>query len=153
MRTHFQTSIQFRVIGDPAPQGSKRLVRGNRMIEVSKKVGPWREAVQRAARAVFKDALGRSIEPQECPIALDVLFLFPRPRSVSVKRRPHHIVRPDLSKLLRSTEDAMTGVIYNDDAQIVQAMINKEYSDDGKSGAIITVLFFPETDQEQGKGR
>lgn len=40
--------IKFFVAGVPAPQGSKVLMRG-RMIESSKKLKPWREAVRQAA--------------------------------------------------------------------------------------------------------
>ena len=41
--------ITFEVYGQPAPQGSKRHVGGGRMIESSKAVAPWREAVKWAA--------------------------------------------------------------------------------------------------------
>src|ERR1700676_3259288 len=37
--------MKITVRGIPAPQGSKRHVGGGRMIEMSKAVGPWREAV------------------------------------------------------------------------------------------------------------
>jgi hypothetical protein len=43
------TLLRVDVYGLPAPQGSKRHVGGGRMIEASKKVGPWREAVVRAS--------------------------------------------------------------------------------------------------------
>ena len=36
-------------------------------------------------------------------------------------------MRPDLSKLIRATEDALTGIIYADDAQIVDIHAKKEY--------------------------
>jgi Holliday junction resolvase RusA-like endonuclease len=38
------------------------------------------------------------------------------------------IVRPDLTKLLRSTEDAMTGIVWHDDSQIVEQNIHRTYS-------------------------
>ena len=47
--------ITFHVSGTPAPQGSKRHVGGGRMIESSKKVEPWREAVARVASAHLLD--------------------------------------------------------------------------------------------------
>ena len=44
--------ITIRVVGIPAPQGSKTLTRWGAMIEASKKVKPWRTDVKEAALAV-----------------------------------------------------------------------------------------------------
>ena len=41
--------ITIRVVGIPAPQGSKTLTRWGAMIEASKKVKPWRTDVKEAA--------------------------------------------------------------------------------------------------------
>ena len=41
--------ITIRVVGIPAPQGSKTLTRYGAMIEASKKVKPWRTDVKEAA--------------------------------------------------------------------------------------------------------
>jgi crossover junction endodeoxyribonuclease RusA len=41
------------VRGIPAPQGSKRHVGGGRMIESSRAVGPWREAVRAETQRVM----------------------------------------------------------------------------------------------------
>lgn len=125
---------EFSVDGVPGPQGSKRHVGGGRMIESSAKVKPWRVSVEWRAKEAMA---GRS--PSFNPIYLDVTFYFPRPASVSVKKRPHHSVKPDLSKLVRSTEDAMTGIVYRDDAQICTMLIAKMYTDDGSSGALIKI--------------
>lgn len=45
--------------------------------------------------------------------------------------------RPDATKLFRSTEDAMTAVVWKDDAQIVIQEVRKEYST--RSGAYIEI--------------
>jgi Holliday junction resolvase RusA-like endonuclease len=36
-------------------------------------------------------------------------------------------VKPDLSKLVRATEDSFTGLLYADDAQIVETIARKHY--------------------------
>ena len=41
--------LEFRVVGIPAPQGSKTLTRYGALMESSKKVKPWRQDVIHAA--------------------------------------------------------------------------------------------------------
>lgn len=114
------------VFGTPAPQGSKNALpiykgRGkNRQFtgrvalqESSKKVKPWREAVHDAAR----QAAGPDWICLDGPLLAEFCFSFARGRTV---KRPHHTVYPDLSKIIRSTEDALTTAhIWKDDARVV----------------------------------
>lgn len=111
--------VQFDVVGVPAPQGSKRHVGGGRMVESSKKVGPWREAVAWAGREAMTGA-----DPLDGPLHLLATFRMPMPAS----RRKADRVRgwrwadrqPDLDKLLRSTLDGVTaGGVIVDDARVV----------------------------------
>jgi Holliday junction resolvase RusA-like endonuclease len=109
--------IEFTVYGLPAPQGSKRYVGNGVMIESSKKVKPWREAVKWAAREAM--AAAGITSPIDAPLVASMTFTMPRPKSAPKSRR-HADRKPDLSKLIRSTEDALTdaGLIV-DDARIV----------------------------------
>ena len=89
------------VYGVPAPQGSKRHVGGGRMIESSKKVGPWRKAV---VDACVKQNLGPYAI--EGPVAVYIVFTLHRPKAAKPLAYPDK--RPDLDKLIRSTFDALT---------------------------------------------
>lgn len=115
------TGVAFTVRGTPAPQGSKRHVGHGVMVESGgDKLRTWREDVKHAAVDAMNGAL-----PFDGPLELLVTFVLPRP--MSVKREYPH-VRPDLSKLVRSTEDAMTAAgVYRDDAQIVDMHVRKVY--------------------------
>lgn len=124
--------ICFFAAGRPAAQGSKRHVGGGRLIESSRQVGPWREIVRQAA---VEAMAGRP--PIEGPVYLVQVFALPRPKSHygtgrnsgQVKRgAPHRPpVRPDLDKLARAVGDALTGVCYRDDAQVVNLCAAKYY--------------------------
>ena len=127
----------------PAPQGSKRHVGKGIMIESCKAVKPWRNAVAEAA-------VQAGAYPLMGPISFDAEFIFPRPRShyrtgkKSDQLKPNapylHSVKPDVSKLQRSTEDALSGVAFQDDARIAQASLTKRYADEGElPGAVIVV--------------
>jgi Holliday junction resolvase RusA-like endonuclease len=117
--------IEIRVIGTPAPQGSKRHVGHGVMIESSKKVKPWREAVKWAVLALFSDPrMTRALVAG--PVSVEMIFTMPRPKSA--KRGAVPSSRPDLSKLVRSTEDALTDVgAWEDDARVVRCMAMKVF--------------------------
>jgi Holliday junction resolvase RusA-like endonuclease len=136
--------ISFVVSGMvPAPQGSKRHLGNGVMVESCKRVKPWRYLVLQAA-------LETGAAMIRGPVFLHVIFLLPRPKGHYGKRglRPSApawpAVRPDLSKLVRSTEDALSGVIWEDDSRVVQTTSTKLYCRDGQlPGAVISVSEAP----------
>lgn len=123
--------MKITVYGQPAPQGSKRGFVNRKtgaviLVESSDKVKPWREAVKYAAIEVRDGGL-----PLCGPLRVSMVFTFARPAGhfgsgknagqvrASAPPRPHG--RPDLSKLARSTEDALTDArAYEDDSRIVE---------------------------------
>lgn len=132
--------IVIRVFGLPAAQGSKRHVGRGIMVESSKALKPWREAVKHAALDV-RQHLFDIDHPHgtddgfwwalDGPLIADMIFTFRRPKSHYRTGRNAHLLRdaaptrpcspPDLSKLARSTEDALTDAgIWVDDARLVQ---------------------------------
>lgn len=116
--------MQIIVYGDPAPQGSKRAIRNQHTgrlhtVENSPKLVPWRQDVKFAAEAVLAE-LGRPPALMGA-VAVRMVFSFNRPKSVSRAKRPFPSAVPDLSKLCRSTEDAITASgVWGDDALVVE---------------------------------
>lgn len=112
--------ITIVVYGAPAPQGSKKfvgMVNGHGMMaESSKKVKPWRQDVKAAALAVRAGA-----EPIDGPVMVRMVFTVPKPGSAPKRKRTWPCKKPDVSKLARSTEDALTDAgIWKDDARVVE---------------------------------
>lgn len=120
-----------RVRGLPAPQGSKRHVGHGVMVESSKAVAPWREAV---VAACIEQGIADLHMLGAIEVRID--FLMPRPKSHYLSKglrtdAPFLVSRkPDIDKLARSTLDAITqaGVIA-DDAQIAVLSAVKHYSE------------------------
>ena len=114
-------SLTIIAYGSPAPQGSKKFVglaKSGRGIlaESSKKVRPWRQDVKAAALAVRDGA-----EPMDAPVRVRMVFTMPKPASAPKRKRTFPCRMPDLSKLARSTEDALTEAgIWRDDARVVE---------------------------------
>lgn len=72
------------------------------------------------------------LKPLAGPLHVIVRFIFKRPKSVSVKSRPFHTVKPDLSNTFKLVEDSGNGILWDDDSQIVGASIFKLYGDESK---------------------
>lgn len=130
-----RSEIFFNVYGDPAPQGSKRHVGNGRMIESSKKVGPWRIAV---AEAVAK-AVADSGDSSQFTGAVEVWAVYFLPRPATVKRI-WPIKPPDLDKLERGLWDAITKTgLWQDDSLVVRSHPEKVYADSRPAGASVMI--------------
>jgi len=122
----------IRIEGTPIPQGSKRAFRvGNRVVVTDQQgqaLGLYREAIARACRPSHPS-------PVHGPVAVNLAFMFVRPRGHYGKRglRPsapaQKITKPDVDKLVRAVLDAMTGVVFVDDAQVVSVQAAKWYAE------------------------
>ncbi len=116
--------IEFVVYGMPAPQGSKKFVGVNKagrgiMVESSAKVKPWRREVKVAAIKVRCNHA--MLAPLDGPLTVSMVFTLPKPASAPKKRRTWPDKMPDVSKLARSTEDALTDAgLWADDARVVE---------------------------------
>jgi crossover junction endodeoxyribonuclease RusA len=134
--------IEFFVPGSPVPAGSKKAFPihgrdGKLHVGVADMGGPrgqeWRAAIRLAASYALDGA------PAPVPLAgalkLSLWFMLPRPRDHVGKRGllpsapAHPTTRPDLLKLGRAVEDACTGILWRDDAQIVDEDLHKLYAD------------------------
>jgi Holliday junction resolvase RusA-like endonuclease len=129
------SGVSFIVLGPPAPAGSKQaFVRGGKAIvtDASKRSRPWKSRVSAAAQDAMNGA-----EPFDGPVLLRLTFTVKRPLShfkstgelgAAGIRKPWPTSRPDALKLARAVEDALTGIVYRDDAQIVLEAVSKHYA-------------------------
>lgn len=69
-----------------------------------------------AARQAYRGA------PLEGPIEIEVAFVLERPKNLCWKTKPMprewHTKKPDADNLVKSLADALTGILWRDDAQI-----------------------------------
>ena len=124
--------VSFHVRGLPVPQGSMRafLIKGKPVITAnSKGLAVWRQAVNHEAQQVASGLMTG-------PIAVELTFLMPKPKSAPKRKRIYATKRPDLDKLVRSVLDAITHVLIADDSQVVELHAHKDY---GPPGVHITV--------------
>ena len=60
--------------------------------------------------------------PVADPISIRLTFLMGKNG-----KSPHHTKRPDLDNLAKAVKDALKGIVYADDSQIVEAHLFKQY--------------------------
>jgi crossover junction endodeoxyribonuclease RusA len=135
----------FTVVGVPEKQGSMRAFAGKngrafiRQGDSAKqrtKLEDWRHAVAEGGRKALGDTPGPT---EEGPVTVAVSFLLPKPKSAPKwKRWP--TAKPDLDKLIRAVFDALTGVLFKDDSQVVSVTASKAYAVDCPAGADIQVV-------------
>lgn len=111
---------KFRVDGVPIPQGSMKVIHGRVIHSQGSALAAWRSSVSLSAKFA-------GYKPSEKPIAIEIDFYMPRPRTV---KRVFPTVPPDLDKLIRGVLDALTGIVYLDDSQVVDIRATKAYSPD-----------------------
>jgi Holliday junction resolvase RusA-like endonuclease len=139
------SAVAFTVFGQPAPAGSKTIGRGragNTFIrDSSKKSYPWKKDVAQAAGIAMQgDGL------LEGPLSLELVFHVPRPkghfgvRGLRPSAPAYPTVKPDVLKLARAVEDAMSGVVFRDDAQIVTEFLRKTYGEPARCEVRVTPI-------------
>lgn len=143
-------TVSFSVLGKPQPRGSKRAFMRPGMkfpiiTDDNPKGRPWMQAIAAVAREAMDN---HGLPLFDGPVQLIVQFYFCRPKGHIGKKgvRPsapkHHMVRPDTTKLLRGLEDALKGICWRDDSQVVVQQAFKGYAT--YDHTIVTISALPQ---------
>lgn len=138
--------IGFWVDGLPKPQGSKRAFvhpHTKRVVMTESAGAPlkdWRHDVKLCAADMMHQT-GQSVATQPAAIVLNIDFVLHRPTSMpKTKPTPPAVKKPDLDKLVRGVCDALTGIVYADDSQVVSMHLSKRTAELGEpTGAHIAI--------------
>jgi len=133
-------SVKFFVPGIPATGGSKRAFvnhKNGKMVVMDdcKRNKDWRAVVALAGKQAMEGNL-----PLTGALAVFMTFTLPRPKShFGTGRNAHtlkpaflglgHTSKPDVLKLARAAEDALTGICWFDDSQTAYLCLSKIYGD------------------------
>jgi len=147
-----ESAIELQVFGRVGGSGSKSVyptkkTNGSTGIVVapaSKYQKPWMESVKWA----FLEKYTEFFLPLDGAIRLWIIFYLPRPKghykkngelTAKGKRHPYPDKRigPDLTKAIRSTEDALNGLAYTDDKRVTKIIAEWQWRD--KPGSDIKI--------------
>ena len=149
--------ISFTVYGLAQPAGSKRpfaiknkagepVMKNGRplivTVDANPNAGEWKQQVAKAARVAYQ---GQLIDG---PVSAEFNFFRPRPaghfgqNGLNKKGRETNspVSKPDLLKLARGVEDALTGIVWRDDSQIVTEALMKLWGEPARVEIIIRKL-------------
>lgn len=132
--------------GRPAPGGSKTpgtTKAGKTFLRpASKYTAAWMRTVSKAARTHME---GRG--PEDGAVELRMIFYLARPKrhfrtgrfsgELRADAPTPHTAGPDLTKLIRSTEDALKGIAWTDDCLVAEQHAAKRYG--ARPGVRITI--------------
>jgi len=155
--------VEFTVIGRPEPGGSKKQVPIRQagkptrfaVVDDNKKAKPWQALVRAAAAEAMGDH-----DLLVGPLVLEIDFYLARPaghygsgRNAGVVKRgapPYPITRPDTTKLTRALEDALTGLVWHNDAQVVSQLCQKWYGHPERADVTVRIAY---ARMQNGEGR
>ena len=129
------SEIRIVVPGNPVGKGRPRAfqTRGARRtikMHTPEKTRAYEQAIALAGKLAMQ---GR--EPLGGPVAMRLDIFMPIPASWSKAKREAALLssvmpisKPDASNVLKAVEDAMNGIAYIDDSQIIDVWVRKRYS-------------------------
>lgn len=151
--------VSFFVPGKPAKKGSHNSRAfvgaggqlGSYTYDADKGLTKWAKAVHVVALAAVREQRGTGYTPTIAPVAVRVTFLFARPKSHGLRwgtrGKPRQLPPPtsrmlgDVDKLCRGFLDSLTGVVWQDDSQVVRLEAEKAYCEVNETpGARVIVL-------------
>lgn len=125
--------LTFTVYGVAQPKGNMRAFQPRGMkfpivTETNRNVRSWSQLVAEGAG----NELSKQPDPRVItdPVRVTAEFHLPRPKKY--QRRGlvvAHCKAPDLDKLVRAVLDALSAVVFDDDAQVVELLAIKRYAD------------------------
>ena len=126
---------------------------GKQSVRVSSRGGFARKYMPKAtveyeAHCANEAALSMNgMKPFSGAVELKVQMFFPIPKSWSKKKREQALLgrivptkKPDSSNVLKSIEDGFTGVVWEDDCQVVDHHLTKRFAEEPCVIAIVTEL-------------
>ena len=141
--------LTFTVRGTPATKGSMRgrmaFVKGKGwrtfLFHDNERTGTWQTLVRDgAAQARARIRHTGILYPKPIPVTVIAEFVLPCPIKLRKRADSHPTTKPDADKLIRLVFDALTGIAYTDDAQVVQLQARKRYVTPGEDpGVVVTV--------------
>jgi len=106
---------------DPTPKGRPRFTQQGR-VYTPKRTKSAEDLIKEMARQQYRNG------PIKGALSVLVVFTIKRPKSV---KRDYPTVKPDLDNCLKLLLDALNGITYDDDAQIIEINVSKKYGQVG----------------------
>ena len=131
-------SLMFRVTGQPVAKARPRMARRGKAVwaYTPKTTKEYEELVASSFVKKYK-----KFKPIEGPVSVEALIMLNAPAYVlKLWKRgayPHHTKKPDIDNIMKSILDALNGVAWLSDSQVVEMRAAKGYSETPE--AVVTI--------------
>ena len=103
----------------PIAKARPRFSRKSGSVYTPKKTGAFEYMIAIEARKQL-------VTPMMGALKVKIVFSFIRAKS---NKQKHHIIKPDIDNLVKSTLDALNKIAFKDDCQVVSMQVEKNYAD------------------------
>ena len=140
--------VKFTVEGVPVGKGRPKFARRGNFVQAytPTKTKAYEQQVADAART----AMGAKLRTME-PVQVNLDMFLPIPASWSKTKRElaqkgvvYPTTKPDIDNVAKAVFDAMNGIVFQDDKQIVKQLVTKHYSDNPRVEARIYEVSYDE---------
>lgn len=136
--------VNFTIPGNPLAKGRPRFARKSVSVVVytDKKTASYENLVKLAAMGSMK---GKELIAGPVRLAITLSFQIPDSWAIAKKLKARNgairpTVKPDLDNCCKLVADALNGVVWHDDKQVVEVVVKKFYSDRPRANVSITEL-------------
>ncbi len=150
-----KSSLHIRINGEPRGKQRPRFTKQGRAYtpkETREYEAQIREAALKAAAI-----LGYAKPPADCPVSVHINAFFPVPKSYSLKKcemAKNGLIYPtkksDADNIAKIICDALNGIAYHDDKQVVELLVSKRYARHGEPHVGVTVMPLELRESEDG---
>ena len=149
-------TLHIRINGEPRGKQRPRFTKQGRTYtpkETREYEAQIREAALKAAAI-----LGYAKPPADCPVSVHINAFFPVPKSYSLKKcemAKNGLIYPtkksDADNIAKIICDALNGIAYHDDKQVVELLVSKRYARYGEPHVGVTVMPLDMRESEDGE--
>lgn len=148
--------VHFIIPGRPVGKGRPRFTKNGHCWTPEKTV-----AYERDIKMAYWSTSGHRKYEADKALAVDIVLYYPRPKSMAKYKRLmaqkgilRPIVKPDVDNVIKAILDALNGVAFEDDRQIVQVECEKWYdiTEENEGFASVTIKGWDYNREETDNG-
>lgn len=148
--------VHFMIPGRPVGKGRPRFTKNGHCWTPDKTV-----AYERDIKMAYWSTYGHRKYGADKALAVGIVLYYPRPKSMAKYKRLmaqkgvlRPIVKPDVDNVIKSILDALNGVAFEDDRQIVQVECEKWYdiTEENEGFASVTIKGWDSNREEKDNG-
>ena len=135
--------VHFTIPGPPVGKGRPRFNRATGRAYTPERTASYENLVRMAFCQQYPQWM---VWSKDRALRMEIAAYYPPPSSISKKRREFLLAKgrptkkPDASNLLKSIEDALNGVAYEDDSSIAEVHVWKYYGEPARAEVTIEPL-------------